>query len=227
MHSALTVRSSNAKTGPIAVSTTARPSCPATCPLAGAGGCYAEAGYYTRQHWDAVTAGTRGVPPEQFIAQVARLRPGSMFRHDVAGDLWHEAGRIHAALLRRLADATAHLGAAWTYTHHLRTPANLAAIRSALRRGFTVNLSTESRTEAARLARRGYPTVCVVPEDAPPNFTHRGVKFRQCPATFEGSPTQCATCGGGTPLCSRADRDFVITFPAHGVRSTTATAKCS
>ena len=130
MHSALTARSSNSKTGPIAVSTTARPSCPATCPFAGDGGCYAEAGYYTRQHWDAVTDGTRGVPPEEFIAQVARLRPGSLFRHDVAGDLWHQAGRIHAALLRRLADATAHLGAAWTYTHHVRSVANLAAIRS-------------------------------------------------------------------------------------------------
>lgn len=227
MHTALTVRSSNDKTGPIAVSTTARPSCPATCPLAGDGGCYAEAGYYTRLHWDAVTAGDRGLPEPDYISAVSRLRPGSKLRHNVAGDLWHTAGRIQADLLRRLADATRHLSAAWTYTHHLRTPANLAAIRSALRRGFTVNLSTESRTEAARYARRGYPTVCVVPEDAPPVFTHRGVKFRQCPATFDGSPTQCATCGGGIPLCARSDRDFVITFPAHGVRSTRASASCS
>jgi hypothetical protein len=227
MHSALTVRSSNSKTGPIAVSTTARPSCPPTCPLAGDDGCYAEAGYYTRDHWDRVTAGTRGVPPEQFIAQVAALRPATFFRHDVAGDLWHEAGRIHAALLRRLANATRHLGAAWTYTHHLRTAANLAAIRSALRRGFVVNLSTESRSEAARFTRRGYPTVCVVPEDAPAHFEHDGIRFRQCPATFDGSPTQCATCGGGTPLCARADRTFVITFPVHGNRSATAATSCS
>lgn len=227
MNTALTLRSSNDKTGPIAVSTTARPSCPSTCPLAGPAGCYAEAGYYTRMHWDAVTAGTRGQAPGDFIAALRRIRPGSRFRHNVAGDLWHEAGRIRADLLRRLAEATRHLGAAWTYTHHLRTPANLAAIRSALRRGFVVNLSTESRTEAARLARRRYPVVCVVPEDAPAHFTYRGVKFRQCPATFDGSPTQCATCGGGTPLCARADRDFVITFPAHGVRSARAAASCS
>jgi len=52
------------------------------------------------------------------------------------------------------------------------------------------------------------------------------VTFRQCPATFEGSPTQCASCGGGTPLCARADRDFVITFPVHGGRAKTAATAC-
>lgn len=226
MHTSLTVRSSNDKTGPIAVSTTARPSCPPTCPLAGDGGCYADAGFRTRLHWDAVTAGTRGLPEADFITAVSRLKPGRRFRHNVAGDLWHEAGRIRADLLRRLADAARHL-TGWCYTHHLPTAANLAAIRSAIRRGFTVNLSTESRREAARLARKGYPVVCVVPEDAPPVFSHYGIKFRQCPATFDGSPTQCSTCGGGTPLCARADRDFVITFPAHGPRSARAAVSCS
>lgn len=227
MNSSLTLRSSNDKTGPIAVSTTARPSCPPTCPLAGPAGCYAEAGYRTRDHWDRVTAGTRGAAAPDFIAQVAQLRPGRLFRHNVAGDLWHTAGRIEAPLLRRLADATKHLRAAWTYTHHLRTPANLAAVRSARRRGFVVNLSTESRTEAARFSKRGYATVCVVPEGTPPVFHHDGVKFRQCPATFDGSPTQCASCGGGTPLCALPERDFVITFPAHGGRSARAAASCS
>jgi hypothetical protein len=227
MNSALTPISRNDKTGPIATSTTARPSCPPTCPLAGPGGCYADAGFHTRLHWDRVTNGTRGLPAADFIAAVGKLRPGYKLRHNVAGDLWHDAGRIRADLLRRLADATRHLSAAWTYTHHLRTPANLAAIRSALRRGFVVNLSTESRSEAARLTQRGYPSVCVVPEDAPRVFTHNGVKFRQCPATLPGSPIQCATCGGGVPLCARGDRDFVITFPVHGGRAASAAVSCS
>ena len=226
MNTALTLVSSNAKTGPIPVSTTARTSCPATCPLAGDGGCYAEAGYYTRMHWDAVTAGTRGLPVADFIAAVARLKPGSRFRHNVAGDLWHEAGVIRGDLLRKLADAAKGL-TGWTYTHHLRTATNVAAIRSAIRRGFTVNLSTEVRSEAAKLAKRGLPTVCVVEADAPAKFEHNGVTFRQCPATFEGSPTQCASCGGGTPLCARSDRDFVITFPVHGGRAKTAATACA
>jgi len=226
MNTALTLRSSNDKTGPIAVSTTARPSCAPTCALAGEGGCYAEAGYYTRLHWDAVTAGTRGLPEVDFIAAVRKLKPGSRFRHNVAGDLWHVGGLIRGDLLRMLADATAHLQAAWTYTHHLRTGANLAAIRSAIRRGFTVNLSTELRSEAARFAKRGLPVVCIVPEGSPAKFEHDGVTFRQCPATFDGSPTQCASCGGGTPLCARADRDFVITFPVHGGRAKLAATAC-
>jgi len=226
MNSALTIKSSNDKTGPIAVSTTARTSCPITCPLAGEGGCYAEAGYYTRMHWDAVTAGTRGLPALEFVSAVAKLRPGSKFRHNVAGDLWHANGTICADLLRKLADATANLKAAWTYTHHLRTSANLAAIRSAIRRGFTVNLSTEVRSEAAKFAKRGLPVVCIVPEDSPAKFEHNGVTFRQCPATFDGSPTQCENCGGKIPLCARADRNFVITFPVHGTRAKVATASC-
>ena len=227
MNSALTVSSSNDKTGKIAVSTTSREGCPTTCELAGVGGCYAEAGYRTRDHWNKVTKGERGLPEQEFINAVARLKTGSKFRHNVAGDLWHTTGRIDASLLRSLADSTQHLKAAWTYTHHLRTRENVAAIRSAIRRGFTVNLSTESRAEAARLVKRGLPVVCVVAPDAAPNFTHQGIRFRQCPATFEGSPTQCASCGGGIPLCARADREFVITFPAHGVRSATATTACS
>jgi hypothetical protein len=226
MNTALTLKSSNAKTGPIPVSTTSRTSCAPTCPLAGDGGCYAEAGYYTRMHWDAVTADKRGLPELEFIAAVRDLKPGTRFRHNVAGDLWHDAGLIRGDLLRKLADAASHL-TAWTYSHHLRTAANVAAIRSALRRGFTVNLSTEVRSEAAKLAKRGLPVVCVVPGDSPAKFEHNGVTFRQCPATFEGSPTQCASCGGGTPLCARADRDFVITFPVHGGRAKTAAEACN
>jgi hypothetical protein len=225
MNTALTLKSSNDKTGPIPVSTTSRVSCPSTCPLAGDGGCYADAGYYTRMHWDAVTVGTRGLPVADFIAAVARIKPGSRFRHNVAGDLWHEAGVIRGDLLRKLADAAKGL-TGWTYTHHLRTAANLAAIRSAIRRGFTVNLSTEVKSEAAKLAKRGLPVVCVVPGDSPAKFECQGVTFQQCPATFEGSPTQCASCGGGIPLCARADRNFVITFPVHGGRAKTAATAC-
>ena len=226
MNAALTDHSTNLKTGDIAVSTTARDSCPTTCPLAGDGGCYADAGYFTRLHWDAVTAGTRGLPEVDFIAAVRKLKPGSKFRHNVAGDLWHVGGAIRGDLLRMLADATAHLQAAWTYTHHLRTGANLAAIRSAIRRGFTVNLSTEVRSEAARFAKRGLPVVCIVPEGSPAKFEHDGVTFRQCPATFAGSPTQCSSCGGGIPLCARADRSFVVTFPVHGGRAKLAATAC-
>lgn len=230
MNSSLTKKSSNQKTGPIAVSTTSRKSCSPDCPLAGDDGCYAESGYYTRMHWDAVTNGERGLPPVDFINSVSTLPSGSLFRHNVAGDLWPGVGprRIDGVRLRMLADASKHL-VSWTYTHYAKTRENLAAIRSAIQRGFTVNLSTESRREAARFAKRGYPVTCVVTKDSPKKFEINGVTFRQCPATFEGSTVTCSSCGGrnGKPLCSLADRKFVITFPAHGSRASVAERHCS
>ena len=230
MNSALTLRSSNDKTGPITVSTTSRLSCAPGCAFADKNGCYADAGYYTRMHWDAVTAGTRGVPPVDFINQVSALPAGRLFRHNVAGDLWPgvQPHLIDGVRLTMLADASKHL-TAWTYTHHARNLENLAAIRAALRRGFTVNLSTESKSEAAIFYKRGYPVVCVVPQDSPRVFRHKNTTFRQCPATLEGSDITCATCGGanGKPLCSLANRKFVVTFPVHGNRAAKAEEQCS
>lgn len=228
MLSAFTRWSSNDKTGKMAVSTTARESCWHGCPFFGSG-CYADAGYYTRMHWDKVSAGLRGLTPALFFDQIKKLKPGQRFRHNVAGDLYHDGSfRLDTKLVLALADAASHLKA-WTYTHHQRTAANLATIRAAIRRGFTVNLSFENRKEAAKYAKKGYPSVCVVPNGTPANFEVSGVKFRQCPATFDGSPTQCVNCGGanGRPLCAIADRNFVITFPAHGVKSAQAEASCS
>lgn len=230
MNSALTKVSSNGKTGPIAVSTTSRASCAPGCPLAGDEGCYADAGMHTRDHWNKVTDGSRGVPPQQFIDQVRALRPGwrHMLRHNVAGDLWHDDGNIIWVYGKALAEASAHLKAAWTYTHHKLSAANQLIIHLMNKAGMTVNCSTESRDEAARITTElALPAVCVVPPDAPPHFRHGGVLFRQCPATFEGSPTTCADCGNGRPLCSIAVRDFVITFPTHGNRATKAASHCS
>ena len=226
INSALTLKSSNKKTGEIVVSTTSRSSCPTTCPLIGENGCYNEAGFHTRLHWDYITAGKRGLPELQFIEAVSKLKAGSLFRHNIGGDLWHQGGEIRSDLLQKLAAATRHLKAAWTYTHHLRSKPNLRAVKMATNMGFTINLSTEVKSEAASFAKKGYPVVCVVPEDAPAKFEVDGVVFRQCPATFNGSPTQCKTCGGGTPLCARGDRQFVVTFPVHGGHAKAAAKAC-
>lgn len=227
MNSALSLNSQNQKTGKIAVSTTSRSSCPVSCPLIGKNGCYNEAGYHTRLHWDAITKGERGLPELEFIAAVSKLKADSLFRHNIGGDLWHTDGVIRSDLLQKLAAATHHLKSAWTYTHHLRSKANLTAVKMATNMGFTINLSTEVRSEAAAYAKKGYPVVCIVPDDAPPNFEVDGVKFRQCLATFEVSPTQCKTCGGSAgPLCAMGDRQFVVTFPVHGGRAAAAASAC-
>lgn len=228
MFTALTKKSTNKKTGPIAVSTTARQSCSPSCAFHpdNGGGCYAEAGYYTRLHWDAITAGKRGEPAEEFISSVSKLPRSSMFRHNVAGDLWHENGTIDQHKVWALADACNGLQAAWTYTHHLRSAVNLLAIRGAIKKGLTINLSTEVKSEAAKWAESCMPTVCVVSPDEPDHFEVDGVRFHRCPATYEGSKIQCANCGGGRPLCSRSNRNFVVTFPVHGTGAKKAAKSC-
>jgi hypothetical protein len=229
---ALSFPSGNAKTGPIAVSSTSRLTCPSSCSLAGEQGCYAEAGFRTRLHWDRLSAGRLGSTAAAFIQQVAALPAGVMFRHCVAGDQWPDPAdplRIDQALLLQLAKATRHLRAAWSYTHFPMGPTNQATLRQAAARGLVVNASTESRSIAAGLQRQGIPAVCVVPPDAPAVFRHEGVRFVACPATRAGSGVQCSSCGGrwGLPLCAQPARSFVVTFPAHGARAVAAASHCS
>jgi hypothetical protein len=233
---ALSFPSGNAKTGPIAVSSTSRLTCPSSCPLAGNQGCYSEAGFHTRLHWDRLSRGQVGATAVAFIRQVMALPAGTLFRHCVAGDQWPDPVdplRIDQALLLQLARACRHLRAAWSFTHFPMGPANQATIRLAAAKGLVVNASTESRSKAAALLRQGIPVVCVVPADAPPVFRHEGVRFVACPAC-RSLPSarkriQCISCGGrfGLPLCAQAGREFVITFPAHGPRAAAAAAHCS
>ena len=72
----LTKKSSNIKTGPIAVSTTSKDSCPATCPLKG-NGCYAESGPLLL-HWNKVSDGSRGFTIDGFIDVLKTLPEGSI-----------------------------------------------------------------------------------------------------------------------------------------------------
>ena len=233
--SALTVGSSNKKTGKITVSTTSRSTCPNSCPFRGDQGCYAEAGYYTRLQWDQVTDGKRGKPPLDFINQVKSLPANEMFRHNVAGDLWHDPEnpqQIYFPYLEKLAKASSHLHAAWTYTHHtldgIDGARNKQAIFDVEQYKFIVNISTESLDVAARLQKEGFMVTVVQPEGGPTAFKHNDVHFVQCPATLPGSTITCQTCGGrkGKPLCASI-RKVVVIFPAHGSRKSKASAHCS
>ena len=210
--SALTEVSRNSKTGPIAVSSSGWSTCPPTCGARDI--CYAMKGYHTRLHGDAITREERGVTPDRFIKQVAALRPGTLFRHNVGGDLWHTRGRINRLLLKNLTAAVQHLAAAWTYTHHVPDSFNQYALRRATADGFTVNISTETLDDAVKYFRRGYPVTCIV-QGQPESFRHRGVSFDRCPHQREGSRIQCSGCGDGRPLCSRPERDYVIAFEQH------------
>lgn len=208
---ALTAISSNAKLGPIPASTSSRTTCPTTCPFYDSG-CYAKAGPQAI-HWRKVTEGERGTDLPGFLAKVRRIASGSLWRHNVSGDLLHTDGIIDREALRSLAAANRGRRG-FTYTHHQLIRDNLAAIQEANAAGFTVNASTESVEAAdAVMSQHGIPAVAVVPSSEARRFfrTASGRQVIVCPATIHDGVT-CSTCG----ICQQADREAIVAFPAHG-----------
>lgn len=205
----LTLKSANAKTGPIPVSTTAKESCPANCAMRA--GCYAASGPLAL-HWAAVSAGTRGTNWTEFTRAIAALPEGQLWRHNQAGDLPQTGGTIDAVKLGQLVQA--NIGRrGFTYTHH-RDTQSLAWVKHANAWGFTVNLSANDLTDADALADTGAgPVVVVLPSTQTENTTTpAGRKVVVCPAT-QRDDVSCATC----QLCQR-QRGTIVGFPAHGTK---------
>src|SRR5210317_506723 len=207
-------KSSNAKTGPIPVTTSDRNTCPDSCPLKGAG-CYASSGYYTRLNWDKVTSGERGGDWSQLCEKVSELKPGQVWRHNVAGDMpADKQGFIDAEKLEELIQAnTGKRG--FTYTHHdTRLAFNLSQIKYANQSGFTINLSADNPQLADKLSDLNVgPVVSIVPHDQLTNTkTPQGRDIVICPAVTKDN-VSCATC----KLCAVPDRKVIIGFPAHGI----------
>lgn len=211
MRIGFTRKSSNKKTGDIPVTISPSKTCPSACPLRGAG-CYADIGPLMI-HWKAVDK-NQGVTWDQLCKNIAELPPGTVWRHNQAGDLPGASNRIDRAALRAL--VTANLGKrGFTYTHKPLTQKNISAIKTANRRGFTVNLSANNLKHADQLAAKKIaPVVVVLDEKQTTNTeTPKGRKVVVCPATQREDVT-CKTC----KLCAIRDRNFIIGFPAHGVR---------
>lgn len=205
----LTLKSANAKTGPIPVSTTERDSCPTDCAMRA--GCYAASGPLAL-HWAAISAGTRGTSWGQFVASIAALPEGQLWRHNQAGDLPQAGGTIDAVKLGQLVAANQGKRG-FTYSHH-RDAASLAWIKHANEWGFTVNLSANDLRDADALADTGAgPVVVVLPSTQTENTTTpAGRKVVVCPAT-QRDDVSCATC----QLCQR-QRSTIVGFPAHGTK---------
>lgn len=234
-------RSSNSKTGPIPVSTTAKASCPATCPFMG-NGCYAESGPLS-MIWAAMSTAGPNASFQQgrgtmqttdwagLCKAVAGLPAGQMWRHNQAGDLPHVNGRIDANAVFELTNANHRSGArGFTYTHHdvEADLFNRDTVQLANADGFTINLSANDLQHADELSALGVaPVVVVLPADlqpkqnasAPRLETPQGRKVVICPATYRDDVT-CASC----KLCAIADRDFIVGFPAHGSSKRKASA---
>ena len=209
----LTLKSANAKTGPIPVSTTTKASCPPDCAMRDA--CYAASGPLAL-HWAKVTAGERGTDWSTFTASIAALPAGQLWRHNQAGDLpVTPAGTVDPVKLGQLVHAnTGRRG--FTYSHH-RDAASIDWIRHANAWGFTVNLSANNLADADMLAEHhAGPVVVVLPSTATANTkTPAGRPVVVCPATQRDN-VSCATC----QLCAR-QRDVIVGFPGHGTRKRT------
>lgn len=206
----LTLKSRNAKTGPIPVSTTTSTTCPDACPFKRSG-CYADGGPL-RIQWDKVSRGEAGHSWSEFLAQVRTLPSDQLWRHNQAGDLPGIGDTIDGKALYDLVVAnTGKRG--FTYTHKpMSSIANREAVAHANQSGFTVNLSANNLDHADELADLEIaPVVVVLPQDQKENLTTpKGRKVVVCPATIRDD-VSCMTCG----LCARL-RDAIVGFPAHG-----------
>jgi hypothetical protein len=224
MKTHLILKSSNVKTGPIPVSTSAAKTCPTSCPFRG-NGCYASSGPLAI-HWKEVTEGRRGHEWSEFISAVNDLPDGQVWRHNQAGDLPGIGNRIAGGMLSDL--VTANRGKrGFTYTHkpvtgnNATSAANREAVKKANEAGFTVNLSGNTLSHADELASLAIgPVVVVLPSDATRNVvTPAGRKVVICPATQRDN-VSCASC----QLCAKGSRSVIIGFPAHGSSKRKASA---
>lgn len=226
----VTRRSSNAKTGPIPVTTSSRDTCPTVCPFKG-NGCYAEAGPLARL-WSALTRTDAGATfpvgasgkikvasLADLVAAIATFGRGMLWRHNQAGDLHGDKLSLCAPTMAAIVKANKAAGArGFTYTHYPvlgsapHAVHNRKVIKEANRRGFTVNLSANSLAHADKLAALAIgPVAAVVPEHVKADtVTPQGRKVVICPATIRDN-VDCVSCG----MC-QLGRDWIIAFPAHG-----------
>lgn len=216
--------SSNAKTGPIPVSTSNSATCPDACPIK-LKGCYAKYGP-VGMHWRKLDAGTskNAKEWEGFLQDVKRIARGGLWRHNQAGDLNGADDVVDNVSLEQLVWANRGKKG-FTYTHYpvLDNQSNYSihnrnSIGNANSRGFTINLSGNDVNHADQLkALNIAPVVVLMPRDAEKvSHTPAGNKVVICPAENTDKVT-CMTCG----LCAKADRDYIIGFRAHGTAAKT------
>ncbi len=160
----------NSKLGNIPATYTSGRTCPDSCTLKNAG-CYAEFGF-VRMHWQKMKGALEW---KAFLAWVAALPAGQLWRHNVAGDLPGDGDKLDVSRFWKLADV-AHRTRGFTFTHkpldQSRFEANrVRAVNLLARlygRGLVVNLSADSLAEADAKSELGIgPVVVTVPHDHP------------------------------------------------------------
>lgn len=226
----ITPQSHNRLTGPIMVTTSPRRTCPGACPLkrdaadARGGSCYAEHGFLGGFIWgklDQLPVGghfksgqIRVHSLKNLTDTIRQLPPGTMWRHNQAGDLFsHDQTTIAAPELRQIVEANSGRSG-FTYTHYdvLENRTNRQLVKAANDAGFTVNLSGNDLAHADKLAALDVaPVTTLLPAGTKQNFTTaQGRKVVICPARTTPD-MNCAKCG----ICAK-QRNGIIGFPAIG-----------
>lgn len=216
----ITLKSKNAKTGNIPVSTTSGDTCPTTCGQYQ--NCYAKFGPLAL-HWRKLSDGDKGITLSEFVAIIAALPDGQLWRHNQAGDLPGVDQTIERNALESIVSANRGKRG-FTYTHKPLTDENIEMIRYANNNGFTVNVSCDTIADADNAVSLGVGPVCVVvPKTQTSNFTTpSGNKVVICPATNRDT-VSCETC----KLCAWSERKAIIAFPAHGIKAKYITIESS
>lgn len=225
--------SSNAKTGDIIQSYSARSTCPESCAFKH-NGCYAD-GYYTRKQWDRC----EDKQDKRYVINKDHLRLGLLegafsklrkdpsrsvlFRHNVAGDLAIEGTSVIDvnrvdSIAEAIEGANKVVNGAikgYTYTH---CEINLNAsdiIHDAASKGFLINASCETVQEVKHAKALGINSVIasVDPQETIKELKDNGLHGVQCPAQTKDG-VSCDTCR----LCAR-DRKAVVIFGVHGTAS--------
>ena len=215
--------SENGKTGPIATAYSDMETCPTTCAHYRTS-CYAGLGD-TLRHWTKVavhsiarSGNETGIRLSRFLDLMRTLPKYSIFRFGIGGDFPGKGNSLNVYELTAIVKtAVSRSLRAFAYTHK-KSEGQIAVYKQLHCQKFVINLSCDSVEEVDELAHHGLPLVLTVPSNFPAFArTANGVRLIQCLHSQYG--TQCCDCGGeGGPLCARLERDYAITFPAHGTR---------
>ena len=204
-------KSGNKKTGFMPVTYNSRLSCPDSCIFKN-NGCYAD-NYHTALNWDKVTRGDRGGTFKELLSNIKALKPGTIWRACVAGDIpSNKKGEISRTYIKGITEANKGLKG-YTYTHNrLDVGENISLLKTANKQGFTVNISTETEAAADNAVLNNLPAVIVVKstETRRAWFTKNKNKILVCPAQTSGA--NCIDCG----LCQSRPKNLIIAFKAHG-----------
>lgn len=203
-------KSINRKLGGLPCSTSSANTCAPSCPLK-KGGCYGHS-WPLSHHWREVSAGRRGTDWSTFCSKIADLDEGTMWRHNVAGDLPHERGVIDQQLLSQLVEANQGKSG-FMFTHHEPNGPNCESILWSNQQGLTINMSANSLGHADELASLNIAPVAalVFPGETEPIETPAGRPVQICPAQ-EYEDVTCAKCGA----CCDPLPGLVVGFKPHG-----------